>query len=392
MSPGPIRSVAVLLGVLAGSPALAQVPDAAAVRGASLRGVEFLRKAQDASGAWTVTIQGKKEPQTGLTGLVLLAILEGPGRPAADDPQVRKAVEFLKKQVREDGSISAGTLLNYETSAALQGLAAAGDQELKPLIEKARDFLLKHQADEGEKYTPKDRHYGGAGYGNQGNALRVPDMSNLSLWAEGLRAAGVPKGHESFKKALYFLERCQNHSETNQERVEDAQKRIVVSGNDGGGVYAVGDSKAGFDPGPEGTVVARSYGSMTYALFKGYVYGGLGRDDPRVKAALQWLSGHWTLDENPGFDTARDPEAGQQGLFYYYWTMAQALDAAGVDEITTPAGETHSWRPALAGKLLSLQRPDGSWKNEKDRWYEANAELATAYALQALARCRKGLK
>jgi squalene-hopene/tetraprenyl-beta-curcumene cyclase len=387
MAPRPIRSILVV--VLGASAALGQVPGAGEVREAEKKGVEFLRKAQDASGAWTVTIGQKREPQTGLTGLVLLAILGGPERPAADDAQVRKAIEFLKKQVREDGSISAGQLLNYETSAALQGLAAAGDQELKPLIEKARDFLLKHQADEGEKYTPKDRYYGGAGYGASG---RVPDMSNLALWAEGLRAAGVPKGHESFKKALRFLERCQNHSETNQERVEDAQKRVVVSGNDGGGVYAVGDSKAGFDPGPEGTVVARSYGSMTYALFKGYVYGGLGQDDPRVKAALQWLSSHWTLDENPGFDKERDPDAGKQGLFYYYWTMAQALDAAGVDAVTTPEGETHSWRPALAQKLLSLQRPDGSWKNDKDRWYEATPELATAYALQALSRCRKGLK
>jgi squalene-hopene/tetraprenyl-beta-curcumene cyclase len=33
---------------------------------------------------------------------------------------------------------------------------------------------------------------------------------------------------------------------------------------------------------------------------------------------------------------------------------------------------------------LSLQRENGSWLNEADRWYEGNPHLVTAYAVLAL--------
>jgi squalene-hopene/tetraprenyl-beta-curcumene cyclase len=38
----------------------------------------------------------------------------------------------------------------------------------------------------------------------------------------------------------------------------------------------------------------------------------------------------------------------------------------------------------LCEKLLSLQRDDGSWVNEADRWYEGNPHLVTAYAILAM--------
>jgi len=43
-----------------------------------------------------------------------------------------------------------------------------------------------------------------------------------------------------------------------------------------------------------------------------------------------------------------------------------------------------NWAQDLSAKLVSLQKKDGSWTNEADRWLEGDANLITAYALTAL--------
>ena len=79
--------------------------------------------------------------------------------------------------------------------------------------------------------------------------------------------------------------------------------------------------------GPDGKRIVRSYGSMTYAGLKSMIYCGLTKDDPRVKAAWNWIRKNWTLDINPGmqFSNPKDPKAGESGLYYYYHTLARAL-------------------------------------------------------------------
>jgi squalene-hopene/tetraprenyl-beta-curcumene cyclase len=148
--------------------------------------------------------------------------------------------------------------------------------------------------------------------------------------------------------------------------------------NDGGFFYTVadgGESKAGNEP--NGGL--RSYGSMTYAGLKSMIYAGLTEDDPRVKAAVGFLRQHYTLDSNPGMD--------QQGLFYYYHTMAKALDALGEDQFVDAAGKAHAWRVELSNKLKELQRADGSWVNDTTRWMEGDPNLVCGYALLALSHC-----
>ena len=38
---------------------------------------------------------------------------------------------------------------------------------------------------------------------------------------------------------------------------------------------------------------------MTYAGLKSFLYAGIGRTIRRVKAALEWIRKHYTLEENP---------------------------------------------------------------------------------------------
>ena len=86
---------------------------------------------------------------------------------------------------------------------------------------------------------------------------------------------------------------------------------------------------------------------MTYAGLKSMIYAGLTPDDPRVKAALDYITKHYTLDENPGL--------GQQGLYYYYQTFAKALALLGKPTLVDAAGKAHDWRAELVAALAKRQ-------------------------------------
>jgi len=97
---------------------------------------------------------------------------------------------------------------------------------------------------------------------------------------------------------------------------------------------------------------------------------------------------HWTVDLNPGFDPKSSPAAEFQGLFYYWFTMAKALDASGLQTLTTPDGVKHAWRDELLKKLLTTSMTEGFWTNaQSSRWMEEFPVLASSYALIAMDHC-----
>jgi squalene-hopene/tetraprenyl-beta-curcumene cyclase len=323
--------------------------------------------------------EGRADP--GITAMVVGALLVVPEpRSPEVERTIQAGLDWLVGLQRPDGSIHDGQLANYITSAGLMALARAARPKDAQVIERAREYLRRLQSDEGDGYRPSDRYYGGVGYGGD----ERPDLSNLQMALEALSEAGAAKGDETFTKALTFLQRCQNRSESNDLVLADGESKIV-SGNDGGSGYAPGESKAGFVELPDGKKVPRSYGSMTYALLKGYLFAGLEKTDPRVQAAWGWITRNYTLDVNPGFEASSDPTAPYQGLFYYFTAMAKALDLYGEETIVDAAGVAHPWRTELAGRLIAMQRQNGSWVNENaGRWYEDIPVLATAYAMIAL--------
>ncbi len=149
--------------------------------------------------------------------------------------------------------------------------------------------------------------------------------------------------------------------------------------NDGGFIYTAaqgGSSMAG----KEANGGLRSYASMTYAGLKSMIYAGLSREDPRVKAALAYITAHYSLEENPGL--------GQQGLYYYYHTFAKTMSVLETPTITDAVGVSHDWRTELVSALAKRQQADGSWVNSADRFMEGDPNLVTAYALLALAYAR----
>jgi squalene-hopene/tetraprenyl-beta-curcumene cyclase len=262
-----------------------------------------------------------------------------------------------------------------------------GREDVAAAIAAAKTFLrgLQWNGQEGPDGRTVDEdhpYFGGAGYGRNGR----PDMSNTQFMIQALYDAGIDCNDPVFQRAMVFINRCQGHPSN------DLHGEKIV--NDGGFIYAtsinkdlvgVPESKASpelMDEAKLGRPVSglRTYGSITYAGFKSYLYADFDRDDPRVQAAWDWISNNYTLEHNPGM-----PEhMNKQGLYYYYMTFGRALDAWGATYIQTPDGQRHDWANDLIAKLVSLQREDGSWVNEADRWMEDDPNLVTAYALIAL--------
>ena len=118
---------------------------------------------------------------------------------------------------------------------------------------------------------------------------------------------------------------------------------------------------------------------MTYAGLKSMVFAGLTAEDPRVKAALEWISNHYSVQENPGL--------GQQGVYYYFQIFAKSLATLDLDYATDIDGKQHDWRKELAEHLFQRQQANGAWLNKNDRWYEGDPNLATAYTLMAMKYC-----
>ncbi|MFW6058780.1 MAG: hypothetical protein ACODAQ_01275 [Phycisphaeraceae bacterium] len=374
------------ISLLAAAPALA-LDDAhwAKADESIQRGIEYLRTAQNDDGSWS--------PDAGpaITALAVTPMLDRPDI-GADDPTVAKAIDYILDHVNDDGSIHAGMLANYNTAICLSALSRVhGRSDVAEAVRGAEVFLrgLQWQTGmkdpHGETITEDHPYFGGAGYGKHGR----PDLSNTQIMLQALHDAGVSCDDPVYQRAVQFITRCQG--------VEQNTMHGGKIQNDGGFIYStsinkdligVPESKASpeqMDEALEGKPVSllRTYGSMTYAAFKSFVYATpvqLTRDDPRITAARDWIRQNYTLQQNPGMPEGME----KQGLFYYYMTFARAMDAWGASTITTADGETRDWANDLIDQLADLQRSDGSWINDADRWMEGDPNLVTAYALIAL--------
>lgn len=313
-------------------------------------GLRFLREQQAEDGSWSASV--------GISALALRAFLESPRHyTEADGPFITRPVNFILSNAKPDGSITESiNNRNYNTAVSITALQATANPQYEPTIEKGQKFIKGLQLDEANGHEPDHKFYGGIGYGGD----ERPDLSNAYMAVEALQATSYDPQDPVWDKALVFISRSQNNSETND---------LAWAKNDGGFAYMPGFS-------PHGNAV--SYGSMTHAGLIGLLFAGVDRNDPRVQAAFAWIMANYTLDSNPGAKH-------NQGLFYYYNAFAKSMAAYGEVEVTDSNGITHNWRDDLARKLLALQDEDGSWVNaDSPRWWEGNKHLVTAWSVIAL--------
>jgi squalene-hopene/tetraprenyl-beta-curcumene cyclase len=326
------------------------------------KGIDYLKTSQGQNGSYSPKIAGP-----GITALVVAALI----RNGADvqDPTVAKGLKFLESQVQKDGGVYNKFLANYTTSVAIMAFKEANKGgQYDTIIKQAADFIRKIQHED----DPKNPAFGGFSY----DGKKRPDMSNSAFSVEALLAAGVPKDDPAIKKALTFLGRCQNlPGEFNDQPFA----RKTTEDDRGGFTYVPFTEDENKNLTKEGGL--RSLGAMTYGGLKSFLYAGVGKEDPRVKAAVDWVRRHYTLDENIGM--------GKAGLFYYYHTFGKAMDAWGEDPFVDAAGKKHAWKQELFEAIKSRQSADGSWRNPGERTFaEDNQDLATAFALLSLSYCK----
>ncbi len=290
----------------------------------------------------------------------------------AIERSLANAVSFVLKTQRADGGFyvpkpgrGGSGLGNYNTSVCLSALFDSGKAPRAALL-KARSYIASSQL------NGDDTMAGGFGY-DKISRRRYADLSNtayaMSAMAktaslEEFRGGGTSAGASAktdidWDKALAFV-----------------QNLMEREGPDrGGAAYNERTPQAGTTTNAQGRVHLRAYGSMTYAAVLSMCSAKLSRGDPRVRQSLEYLTKYWSVDENPGM--------GNQGLYYFYDIMARALSAAQVEKVGG-----HDWKKELSAKLLSLQRADGSWANDNNRFWEADPVLCTSFALLALELCR----
>jgi squalene-hopene/tetraprenyl-beta-curcumene cyclase len=317
------------------------------------KGADYLRKEQGADGLW--------DKNYGVSGVAALALLNEPGVTKAESLKtVGKTLDALAKLAKPDGGIYDQAIPHYITAVSVSAMAAAGRPQDQALIKAGAQYLVANMLDDSEGIAKTDFWYGGMGYGGATRPDRKADIISLEYALRAMHDAELPANDAAWQKALTFLQRTQNHSETNDQK---------WATNDGGFVYYPGFSYSVEGP-------TRSYGSSTYAGVMSYTWANLKKNDPRVQAVMKWVRDNYTVDENPG--------TGQKTVYYYYMVMAKALAAVGEPTITDATGRKHNWRDELAQKLISLQHPEGFWVNPVKDEMQDNPRLVTAFVLSAL--------
>lgn len=324
-------------------------------------GVRFLLSAQSAEGYWS------DRQMPALTALPVWALAKIPEERANGVTNaVKKGVEYVLSTQRADGGFyvpkpgrGGSGLGNYNTAVCLSALFESKISPVAPLL-KAREYIASSQL------TGDDTMAGGFGY-DKISRRRYADLSNTGYALDAMRRtesleefrAGARRVDVDWDKALAF--------------VDNLMKK---DGPDAGGAaYNERTPQAGTVTNARNRVHLRAYGSMTYAAVLSMCHAKLDRADPRVKESLEYCRRNWSVDENPGM--------GSQGLYYFYDIMARALSASGVEKI----GD-HEWKKELSAKLISLQKPDGSWYNDNNRFWESDPVLCTSFALLVLQLCQ----
>ena len=337
---------------------------AVAIETALTNGAGFLLGSQAEDGHWS------DAQMPALTALPLWALsgcakMDGV-KERLSGGALRRAADFVLKTQRPDGGFyvpkpgrGGSGLGNYNTSVCLSALYDSGLAPKSALLA-ARTYIASSQL------TGDDTMAGGFGY-DKVSRRRYADLSNTSYAMSAMaKTASLEEFRTDGRRADIDWDKA----------IKFVENLVEREGPDAGGAaYNERTPQAGTSTNSQGRVHLRAYGSMTYAAVLSMCSAKLDRGDPRVRQSLEYLQKYWTVDENPGM--------GRQGLYYFYDIMARALSAANVDKV----GD-HDWKKELSAKILSLQKPDGSWSNDNNRFWEADPVLCTSFAMIVLELCR----
>ncbi|MDQ1318732.1 MAG: hypothetical protein QG588_2394, partial [Candidatus Poribacteria bacterium] len=238
------------------------------------KGIKWLMEHQESDGSY--------EHNAGITALAATAFMRSPQHyTESNSPNVKNAIKYIVSKANTDGSIFDTGPASYTTAVAIMALVETKNPAYKDIIKKAQGYIVDMQLDDGEKVDPSNPLYGGFGYSKSDDRGLRGDMSNIHFSLEALKASGLPQDSAVWDKAIKFIERCQNRSESNDQK---------WAGDDGGFIYT---------PTPRSPAgETKSYASMTYSGIESFIYANVDKKDPRVQDAVKWIQSNYSLDEN----------------------------------------------------------------------------------------------
>jgi hypothetical protein len=287
----------------------------------------WLLDRQAPDGAWRSETYGVFKEGDALTPLAVNTLLD------CNDKAVigaaRLGADYLSAMTRADGSLVPGphglAYPVYTAALAVRALCRLGGAKYRGAADAWLSFLLQRQMTGDLGWSPSDCEYGGWGY-----------------------AHGPPR------KPAFVLG-------------DPPRNKAGVAGTD-----------------RRGRVRFASYGSTTADGLRALLACGPPRDGARVTAACHWLTDNFSAAAHPGpFGPGRS--ALQASVYFYWcWSAAYALAAAGAGDVP--------WAEPLAEELVRRQRRGGSWINDAVEVREDDPIVATALAAGALSFCRSGLR
>ena len=273
---------------------------------------------------------------------------DGGRRAAAQPGRARQGARERRQDARlPEGPGQAGRRHLREDDPALhhRGVGhgarrpAAGRRTSRSSRRRAQ-YLAEHLLDEGEGVAKSDKFYGGMGYGGTSDGGRA-DIISLEYGLRAMKEAELPANDPAWQKAITFLQRTQNNSETNDQ---------TWAANDGGFIYYPGYSQVDGDD----AVVRQRHLRRPHQLRVGE------REEERSPRA-----GGAEVDPRQLHRRREPRHRARRRVYYYYMVFAKALQAIGEPIIVDAKGRSHNWREDLGRKLLRLQHPEGYWVNDR---------------------------
>jgi hypothetical protein len=297
----------------------------------------------------------------------------------------------LAKLVRADNSIEEGehglAYPLYTSALAVSFLSRFEPEKYRQARDAWLKYLRARQLTEELGWEPADRPYGGWGYcplvprkprpGEAGFALLESNLSATVFALSALRQAGVARDDPAYRKAVVFVERCQNYRDKPDPRFDDGGFHFIYADPVRNKAGVAGEDAAGQPR-------FHSYGSMTSDGLLALLLCGKKGNEPRVRSARDWLLQHFSAERHPGRYVERHEPARDAVYFYYVWSLEQTL--AELERQGEQAIPIAAWRTAIGRNLTNRQKADGSWANEQTLVREDDPVLATSLAVGSLAR------
>lgn len=356
----------------------------------------YLWSQQLDDGSWRSEQYAVMRSGQALTPFVLHTLLSI-GTPLDSDHagKSRNAVDFIIAQLDADGALGKADpdILEYPVYSTAYAVLALNKLQSYHLllgnggneqIERMRAFLREAQFNTASGFNEDMPAFGGWGF-DKAQQPGEPGHMDLAHTRRATQAmAATNQGLPRLADLQTVANECQRFLAVVQKRPETLAVQPVPEGVerpqeipfDGGFYFSPVVLAANKGRLEKDDNYWRSYATATCDGILALLAAGVPKDDDRITAAVKWLKEHTNIDYPQGIPTDYPEPWGEALEYYHYAVRAEVYDA-----LDFPAEE----KLALANKVASLQREDGSFVNSKSPLMkEDDPLLATSLAVIAL--------